>query len=381
MKKKIIIFTSSGGAGHISATKALVSYLGNEYDIQTVFIFQDVFKKIDPCAVISLGKVKGEQVYNYFLHKKWYKLLNFFYIFGKWYFGLQSNTMTKLVKEYITKEKPDLVISVIPIVNGIILNACESTNVPFLLIPTDLDVRSFVNGINNPHYRRFKITLAFNDYHITRSIVSACIAPEHILFSGLPMRKDFFEPKDIAQLKQKYSISCNKPVIVLMMGGQGNTGILNFVQTLSELTLPAYLIVCTGKNTNIQASVQQMVFNPNLEVRALGFTEHISELLAIADLLITKSGSVSFCEGIYMNVPMILDATTTILYWERLNHLLLTEYQWGYCLSNIKKLPHLVRTLLTNPHMQHDITLRLMSFSKPRADKEIKKIIKTLLTN
>jgi len=42
--------------------------------------------------------------------------------------------------------------------------------------------------------------------------------------------------------------------------------------------------------------------------------------MAASDLCITKSGSVSVCETIYSNLPVLLDATSDVLRWEQFNH-------------------------------------------------------------
>jgi len=49
-------------------------------------------------------------------------------------------------------------------------------------------------------------------------------------------------------------------------------------------------------------------------------TNRISEYMAVSNLLITKSGTASFCEAIQMHLPMVIDATSSTLVWERFNH-------------------------------------------------------------
>jgi len=379
MKKKIIIFTSGGGQGHISATKALQSYLGDEFDIKPVYIFNEVFKSIEPCSLLSFGKITGEDVYNYFLRRRWYKLLNFMYDLGNFYFKLQIKTMKRIAKEYLARQKPDLVISVIPIVNGIILEAAQTNNIPFLLIPTDLDVRTFVRGIKSPSHKKFNLTLGFDDPLIRAKADFAKIPENQIMVTGLPVRRDFFEEKDKEAIKKQYNIPEGKPVIVLMMGGQGNSSIQIFTQQLATLTIPVHVIICIGRDTYIKESLSSIPFNPQVSTTIIGFTDRISDLLAIADLLITKSGSVSFCEGIYMNVPMILDATATLLYWERLNHVLLQKHDWGICLKKASHLNKAVTKILGNPSYHQAIKESLKKYPKTRLDLEIKPIVGELL--
>lgn len=381
MKKKIIIFTSSGGNGHISATKALQSYLSDEYEIKPVFIFEEVFKGIDPVAFLTFGKINGEDVYNFFLRRRWYSILNGIYNLGNWYFGTRKKSMIKLTKDYLAAHKPDLIISVIPVVNDVILETAEHNDIPLLLIPTDFDATSFVTGINHPKFSKFIANIASNDPLVKATIAPANIPAAQISVMGLPMRKDFFEPKDKDLLKKQFEVCQGKPVIVLMMGGQGNNAILTFAKQVAALPIPAHIIICIGRNSEIKDTIKKINFAPHISVTVLGFTERISDLLAMADLLITKSGSVSFAEGITMNVPMILDATATLLYWERLNHTLLTAHDWGISLKNVNALNASILAILENPENYQKIKRNLESFPKNRLDLEIKPILSSLLVS
>ena len=381
MKKKIIIFTSSGGNGHISATKALQSYLSDEYEIQPIYIFEEIFKGIDPVALITLGKITGEDVYNFFLRRRYYQILNGIYLVGNWYFGIRKKSMVRLLKKFIETQKPDLIISVIPVVNDIILIAAQEQGIPFLLIPTDFDVTSFITGIYQPNYDKFILTLGSNDQLVVQTAQKAFINPEQIIFAGLPMRKDFFENKDTESLKKQFGVPENKPVIVIMMGGQGNTSILAFAHQLATLPIAVHIIFCIGRNSSIADTIKTIHFAPYITITVLGFTERISDLLAMADLLITKSGSVSFAEGITMKVPMILDATATLLYWERLNHTLLTAHNWGVCLKKVEHLNHAILAILGDRVKYEYMKQNIAAFTTHRLDQEIKPIIKQLLTH
>lgn len=379
MKKKIIIFTSGGGGGHISATKAIESYIGQEYEIKPVYIFNEVFKSIDPATVLSFGKINGEDIYNFFLKRRWYSILNIMFDVGNWYFSLRAHAMTKIATDYLSIHKPNVVISVIPIVNNIILDASKANNIPFILCPTDFDVTSFIRDIKNPDYQKFDVTVANKDPLVMQKVAPAGIAADHIHDTGLPMRKSFFESKDKAALKKEFGIPLEKQVIVMMMGGQGNSSINIFAQQLSKLNLPVHVIICIGKDDSLKQQLDAISFNPVITISIIGFTERVADLLAIADLLITKSGSVSFSEGIYMNVPMILDATATLLYWERLNHILLEKHNWGISLKKASGLNTSILKILGNPEYHEEIIQRLKSYPKHRMDLELKPIIEQFL--
>lgn len=380
-KKKIIILTSSGGAGHISATRALQSYLEADYEIQPVYVLLDIFKSIDPCSVISFGALNGEIIYNYFLRKKWYRMINILYKFGCWYSSLCRNRMIRLAQKYLSAHQPDLMISVTPIVNGVMLEAAKALNIPFMIIPTDLDATSFLKGICTPQYDKFFVMIALNDPLIIKTLESAHIPEAQISVVGFPLRLDFLTHHPILATKTKYGIPAHKPIVLLMMGGQGSQSLIDFAKHIAHIQDNFHVIICMGKDESIKKDLERITFNPGITTTFLGFTHHIAELMAISDFIITKSGSVSFAEGIYMNCPMILDATARPLVWERLNHKLLTTHEWGTCLHRYQDIQKTIKKFLEDKKWHDQVGNNLKEFPKKRPEHEIPALIHKILNN
>ena len=125
-----MIFTSSGGYGHVSATQALTEYLSPKYQISEVYVLEEVLGTIDFIYFFSFGKFCGESLYNYCIARKWFRLLSVMLPLGNFYFWLFDGKITSLLRKYITKQKPDMIISVTPMVNGATLKVCKELNIP-----------------------------------------------------------------------------------------------------------------------------------------------------------------------------------------------------------------------------------------------------------
>ena len=377
--KKIIIYTSSGGSGHISVSKALKTYLEKDYDNVTSFIFDDVLKPMDLMSTLTFQKYSGEDFYNYFVSKKYYTILNMLIRIGLWYFRIRKKRVFQLINEHIKKQKPDLVISLVPIINNTIFDVAKQHNLPFLLIPTDLDATTFIYGIKNPDYSKFHIALTFEDKDILQTIKSANIQQNQISITGSVLRPDFFEQKNKTKLKESLHIVPDIPIVMVLMGGMGSTEIIKFAKNLATLPTPAHLLLCLGINEKVRKKIQNLVFPSHITYSLIGFTERISDLMAIADILITKSGSVSVCEAIYMQVPMLLDATSTILLWERFNHDFITKHQFGDVIKQYDEIVPKVTKLLSDKKQLQYIKYNLTSYEKKHGGEEIKKLIARLI--
>ena len=258
------------------------------------------------------------------------------------------NKTYQLIDNHIIKNKPDLIISVVPIINNIILDASKKNNIPFFLIPTDLDATTFIHRINTPTYKKFKLCLAFNNADISKTIKPAQISPNQIETTGFILRPDFFVQKNIKQLKQEFYIPENKSIVMVFMGSMGSEEIVRFAQELFKLTTPTHLLLCIGKTEKVRKQIETLICPEHISKSIIGFTERIADLMALSDLLITKSGSVSVCEAIYMQVPMLLDATSTVLKWEQFNHHFIKKNQFGDSIKKFTNLTSLVTTLLAN---------------------------------
>lgn len=375
--KKVLIFTSEGGGGHVSVSNALKLYLKDTYNVSVANIFSDILESIDPIQsttkIIPNFKTNGESLYNFLMRNRYFQTINALYAAGNIYFNkMRANKIQKILTAYLQENKPDLIISVIPIINSTLINVAKNLQIPLLLIPTDLDARTFITDIQYQEYYSFTIGLSFDNDDILNIITSAKISPELLTTTGFPIRPDFFEEKNIAAIKEHYSLPQNKPIILLIMGAQGTESLRTYAEMLRSLSFPAHIIFCLGKNKTIKSKLESLSFSDGITTTMMPFTERISDLMASADLLITKSGSVSVCEAIYANLPMLLDATTsTVLRWEQFNHELIMKHNFGNVIKNTEEIKPKVCEALGNLNIYKQ---NLMQFKKKNPIKEIQEL-------
>ncbi len=359
--QKIIIFTSAGGGGNMSASNALASYLKDDFETTQICLIADILKSFDPILFATLGKCGGEATYNAIIPYNQWWLLNLIYRLGCIYFRLLEPFMRKRIVHYLRESNADMVISVIPIFNKIILQAAQEVDIPFLLIPTDLDIRAYTYNIRFPHYKKFHLSLIFDTHSIKSNAYATGIDDHYITHNGFPLRAEFFEEKNPAALRAAMGIDQKKPVIMIMMGSQGANTLVTCVQHLQNLSIPAHLLVCIGKLQTIKARLANLQLPPWISMDIIEETNRISDYMAVSDLLISKAGTASFCEAIHMHLPMILDATSSPLIWERFNHRFTHNHGLGTVIKNYKELSPYITQFLENPtiarDMRHNISL------------------------
>ncbi len=374
--KKIIIFTTIIG-GNTTVSNVLKKHLDNQYHVQTSLIFTDVLKSIDFVHTITRGQYIGEKLYYYLLFKKKYFFINVISLIAYWYFKIRNRKIGSLVYSYMQQHNTDLVISVVPLLNNIILEQTKKLGIPLLIVPTDLDATIFTQDIKPSNDASLYITVAFNDKDIRKTIPA--LNEQYLPVTGFVLRPDFFEPKDHQLIKQTYGIPHDKPVILLLMGSQGSESLTIFAQKIAQINIPAHLVVCLGKNEEMRKAIEVIPFPSHITTSIIGYTPHIADLMAVSDLLITKSGTVSVCEAIYMNLPMLLDSTSTVLRWEQFNHYFIQKYQFGAIVKQYDDVISLITKFLTDKHYATMLKNNLNHFEKKHGGQEIKHLVATIL--
>jgi UDP-N-acetylglucosamine:LPS N-acetylglucosamine transferase len=379
MKKKVLIFTCIGGGGHLSASNALEQYLKNDYEVEQLDIFADPIGHIDPIYWLSFKRYSGEHLYNFFMRHRMFRSLNFYFYMGCFFFWLNEKRIVKNLIKTLKTHKPDLIVSVIPIINHCCVQAAAACNIPFIMTPTDLDCATFVRRMHLVDDKPFHLALSFDHPLIAKAVSDEGISQKHVQTTGFVLRPSFFTSQPQESIKKHFTVPEGVPVITLMMGAIGSNTLIRFVKILALLSPRVHLIICVGRNTTIQTAIEKLSFSPSVTYTIVGFTDQVAHLLSITDLFITKSGSVSFCEGLYSNTPMLLDATSTVLRWERLNHVFIENIGGGMSIRSYSQLFEVVSQLLSHPDRLAQMRTQLEHLHKKNGAQEICAIVDSYL--
>lgn len=378
-RKKILLFTSSGGRGHISAAEAIEEYLGDLYEVKPVFVLREVLHEIDFIYNITGGEYYSEELYNYFLARKQVGLVKTMVYAGYVFLSLQHRTIQRLIDRYVEAESPDMIISVMPTVDGATQEVAHKRNIPFWVIPTDFDASEFLFQLHKPKSPLFFMNCPLRDEVVEKKFKPAHIKPSQFTYIGMPVRTQFLETYNSTILKEKYQIPDNKPVIMVMMGGRGAKAIEKMAAELMQLETPAHLLLCIGKQADVKESIMAYDAAPGITISIIEFTPHIAELMAVSDLFVTKSGGQSVSEALYMGLPMVIDATDQALDWEQLNRKLVEKRGLGILVKRISKLVPTVQAILDDPAQLAEWKANIQALNLPNPYEGVRNKVITLI--
>lgn len=379
-KKRVLIISSIGGGAHTAASLAIKQYLGNDYLVASVNIFSDIIRPLDPFRFFS-ADYSSEHFYNDLLSRQSIFLVETFAFLGKTTFRWISGSTDELIEQYVEENKPDIIISVIPFINGSIYRVAKKMNIPFAIIPVDLDVRNYCNDLYAPDYKKFIFGLNFKDDAIRENTKRIKISEEQTRYLGFPVRPEFLQKgKDIAQIKDEFKIPHDKKVVMILMGSAGSGATLRYAKTLAyadpkKFAAPVHLILCLGRNERLRAAIDELKFPPHITVSVIGFTDRIADLMRASDILITKAGPASVCEAICIGVPMIIDRTQPILWWEQMNIDFVKDHKFGDELKRIRKLPKMLNHYLEDEDELAQMRARMQAFEFPHVISNVRALI------
>lgn len=278
MSKKILL-TGGGTAGHVTPNLALLPYLKAEgYEIVYVGSEKGIERTLIeaegiPYYSISTGKLRR------YLSKE--NIKDMFRVVK----GISE------AKKLIKRLKPDLVFSkggfvAVPVVLG-----AKSNNVPVIIHESDI-TPGLANKIAMPSARVVCSTFPETLQYVPKG---------KGVHTGTPIRKELFEGD-----RQKGLAACKfngeKPVLLMMGGSLGAVKLNNCLrEILPELTKTFDIIHLCGKG-NLDGHLREQEGYMQFEYVSAG----LNDLLAAADLIVSRAGSNSISEFLALKKPHLL---------------------------------------------------------------------------
>lgn len=345
MKKVDFVFFDAGG-GHRSAATALASIIEKQQrpwrvrliNLQEVLDSLDVFRKITG--------VRMEDVYNNLLKRGWTLGSGYLVPVMHSIIRLYHPAQVRMLTDFWKKDKPDMVVSVVPNFNRAMYQALQRVDpaIPYVTVITDI-------ADYPPHFWMEK-----QDQHIIGGSKKAVdqahgmgYSKERIFgTSGMILRPEFYEPPDVhvATERQKLGLDPQTPTALILFGGQGASVMVDIVRRLDESNQPLQIIAVCGRNEKLGARLKAL--RTRNRVHVVGFTKEIPFFMRISDFMIGKPGPGSISEALAMKLPVIITRNAWTLPQERYNAEWVEERGVGIVISNYSELTAATERMLSD---------------------------------
>ncbi len=206
------------------------------------------------------------------------------------------------------------------------------------------------------------------------SYIQAGIPGERVYPTGIPVREDFFETRDKARERAALGMDADAKVVLLMGGSMGCGPIDALVKAIAAaVDENTYLLVSCGTNKRL---LRQLSQREGPRVRLLEYADNVPQLMAAADLFVTKPGGISITEAGVSGLPILL--LNVIGGCETPNYRYFTERGYAFGAQDVAHAASLCRQLLEAPQVLDARATLLRETFRKDAAAEICRIVGTL---
>lgn len=343
-ERKILLFTCQYGAGHKMATQGIVEALKGD-EVKVVDIYDGPLAPLDPMRS-WMPSLSNEHLYNEAIKKEWNPLLNFAGHVAPQFLFSQKKKVQELLTRTVSQERPDLLISCVPLVNGPLLAVAKALDIPLLVVTTDIDISAFCVGLPDDleaDSTHFQITVPYEketwDALFAARFPTAVSRSFHYGF-GYPTRAAFSQepsPQTLKQLRALYEIRSDEELMLIMMGGNASHAAKAYARLLlasSDETLDQVVgkgrklhVICLCGDTKrpenhaFMQKLNEMNGAKRVRIHGCPATPQIAELVSLPEmrLVISKPGGSTVGEMIKKRVFTLYHTSSHALDWEKGN--------------------------------------------------------------
>ena len=200
--------------------------------------------------------------------------------------------------------RPDVIISVHPLLNHITLQVLRDLGVRVPLITVVTDLVSVHCAWIAPG-----VTACVVPTEAARRLaLEAGVPSKRVHLLGMPIDPRFAQPSwaNRDTLRAELGLDPELPVVLMVGGGEGAIGLADAVAAVGHSDLRVQLLVVTGRNKGLMSQLQRQSTSFRTPAQILGFVHNMPDLMHAADVIVTKAGPGTITEATACELPIVL---------------------------------------------------------------------------
>jgi len=188
------------------------------------------------------------------------------------------------------------------------------------------------------------------------------VGEEDVAVTGIPIAMKFSARVDAKAMRAQFGFQSDLPTLLVLSGGFGMGPVREILAELDKIDRALQVMVVCGKNEKLR---KQVAAEPRRHaMQVLGFATNMHELMAAADLILTKPGGLTTSEALAMGKPLLI--LNPIPGQEAANSDFLLEQGAAVKVNCIEDVPFKVKHLLETQKLSH-LSRAARELGKPRA--------------
>jgi processive 1,2-diacylglycerol beta-glucosyltransferase len=357
---RILIATVTAGGGHIAAAAAVEEAwraarpedLIERLDL--VKFFSPLHKKIHEDGYVKLIELAPElwgMIFGKTDHPKVAQQMN------KLRRAFPSNSCNKFVR-HLKQFKPDVVVCThyLPLETLGLLRHKQKSPQPFVVsVVTDFEAHAlWMDACVDLYCVVTEGTKA--------RLVARGAAAENIVPTGIPIAAKFLSKPDAKAVRKNCGLRGDQPVLLVLGGGFGMGPVAAILDELDKVPGQFQTLIVAGRNEKLRRELA--THNRRHPTHVLRFATNMHELMAVADLIITKPGGLTSSEALAMGRPLFI--LNPIPGQEAANSDFLLEHGAAAKVNRVEDLPFRIAQLLGSKKLS-EMAKAAKSLGRPQA--------------
>jgi processive 1,2-diacylglycerol beta-glucosyltransferase len=180
--------------------------------------------------------------------------------------------------------------------------------------------------------------------------------------TGIPIAAKFLSKPDPCAVRKQYGLRDDQPVLLVLGGGFGMGPVAEILAELDKVPGRFQTLVVTGRNEELRRKLATQTRRHPTHV--LGFSTNMHELMAVADLIITKPGGLTTSEALALGKPLFI--LNPIPGQEAANSDFLLERGAAAKVNRVEDLPFRIEKLLGSKKLA-EMARAAKSLGRPQA--------------
>ena len=218
----------------------------------------------------------------------------------------------------------------------------------------------------HPHVDRYCVPAE----EIANDLTAKGLPRESVTVTGIPVACEFLHQPDRAAARLAVGLSPKLPVLLFMDGSGGGFGRLEAAaRAVLDMELSFQAVFVAGHERSLEARLRRLAAGSGNRIKVFGFVDHVRELMAAADFLVTKAGGLTLAEALAAEVPVICFGS--VPGQEARNERFVAMSGVGLVAGSGAQLQRVIAAALRDPVLLRDMRERIGIYRRPCAAQDI----------
>jgi len=367
--RRIAVIACTGGAGHLRAAEALVLAAKNHpvpldvHGFDVLDFTPTWFRRLYAQTYVELVN-RTPELWGYFYHRTEqlpYRKHPLIRAFDRVNYGRYLRMLKEL--------NPDAVLCThfLPYISVSSTLRKSGWAPPVIAVTTDFDVHGLWI---DPIVRTYCV---FHEESAWQ-LASKGVPTDSIEITGIPVHPGFSRRAGRAGIRRALHIPTGEFTALVLSGGFGMGRVTDVVRTVvdalgqTRLDRTAVIAVC-GRNEHARRSLESLPIPDRVRLVPMGFVDNMHELMAAADIVVTKSGGLTSAEALAIGVPLLI--VDPIPGQESRNADLIVEHGAGWKAVNLPNIAYKLHQLISRPNLVRQARIAAADLGRSDAAKRI----------